>query len=97
MEVARDDLTERLLEGKRVGRVDFAGLLDSELDAGLVNLGEVANHLLSTVAYGQRRDVATLARDSAEQWMRAIIERYFNTPQGEREIQERAQWLAQEE
>jgi hypothetical protein len=82
-EQAIEILADKLREGKKVGRCDFTGLLDCELNDQhqyLVVLSEISA-LLQTTGREERNHLADMIRDG-------IIERYLTHPDQEELVSE---------
>ena len=77
---ARDDLIERLVDGKQVDGITFRDILDCHLnDTPRAAVDDVANHLLN-MADGSMDDYTLVERRVAlERWVRALIERWVDS------------------
>ena len=96
LEVARDDMIDRLLDGKTVERVNFAGILDHELDQSrAARTDELANLLLNAIAYARDEHTHGERRAVVEKWVRGMVERWVDAHPDQ--IRERAKELAHEE
>lgn len=87
---AKDELADRLRDGKSVGGCELIDLLDSELDGERykIALQEVVGLLLDT-------GMETAAK--ADQVRDGIIERYLESPKGQELIEEQAAQIAFDE
>lgn len=96
MDQAREEVTEKLLEGGQVGRFTFADILDSEIDSNVrATVGEVAELLIGVVAYAQDDHTHVEGRKKVRDSMMAMVERFLDShPEL---IEERAAYLASED
>jgi hypothetical protein len=72
----------------------FADLLDGEINSGLIDLGDIANHMHTIISYEKDECCAGERRNALREWMIRIIERYLLTSRGENEVREHAAYLA---
>lgn len=76
MDQAREEIIEKLLDGKQVEHLTFAGILDAELDSqGRAIAGECAGHLLAAIdmGLGEHQRLENLC--ALQKWMRSLVER----------------------
>lgn len=86
LDQARQDLTEKLLDGKKVGECDVWALIESEVnsDRWRIFLDEMTGLLLSNADDILRSGAADKMRDG-------MIERFLSTGLGEEAVHERAE------
>ena len=79
MDQAREEIIEKLLGGKQVGRFTFADILDCEVDdRGRCTLSTVADLMLEILAYAKDDCQHGERRAKVEQWVRGLCERFID-------------------
>lgn len=92
---AREDMIERLMDGKQVGHVDITDLLDHDLDQGILTTKELAATLLNVIAYAKDEHTHVERRSKIEQRMRSMVERWVESHPDQ--VQIRAEEIAEAE
>lgn len=95
LDQAREEMIERLLEGKQVGHMTFADILDADIDAGRVPVADIAGHLLAINDYAQDEHTHVERRRNLDRWLRPIVERWVDShPE---KVRERAEEMLADE
>lgn len=80
LDAAREEMIERLLDGKQVGSMTFADILDAEIDSRKrATVGEVAGHLLAIIDFARTEHEHGARRAGIEAFMRGMVERWVDT------------------
>lgn len=95
MDQAREELIERLLDGKSAGRVTFHDVLDCALNDNQVTVHEVAQHLLGITDPSMDEHTELERHEALRKWMKPLAERWVDAhPE---DIRERAAAIAADE
>lgn len=96
LDQAREEMILLLLEGKQVGRITFADILDCEVDSNVrATVADVAQHLCNIVDFARDAHTHVERRAALLGWMRGMVERWVDSHPDD--VRERAEAIAADE